>query len=59
MTKNANELVNWFCELCETEGLCPDRAGIRRVFERYSSEEIERFIDACLRFGVISILKAI
>lgn len=51
--------VQKFVQLGQEEGLSVDQDKLKRTLQKYPISEIERALDACLRFGLSAVLKSI
>ena len=54
-----DEYLEAFCKLAENEGLEYNRKKLAKTLSRFPLSDIERVYDACLRFGLTNMLKAV
>ena len=54
-----DEYLEAFCKLADSEGLEYNRKKLAKTLSRYPLSDIERVYDACLRFSLTNMLKAV
>ena len=54
-----DEYLDAYCKLAESECLEYNRKKLAKTLSRYPLSDIERVYDACQRFGLTNMLKAI
>ena len=54
-----DEYLDAFCKLDENEGLEYNRKKLAKTLSSFPLSDIERVYDACLRFGLTNMFKAV